>query len=77
MAQSTQQVDLAKLEPVLAKYAAKPGSLITILQHTQDIYGYLPRAALIVISQSTGIAPAQIMGVGTFYAPFRLQPGGG
>lgn len=76
MAQSTQQVDLAKLEPVLAKYAAKPGSLITILQHTQDIYGYLPRAALIVISQSTGIAPAQIMGVATFYAQFRLQPVG-
>ena len=31
-----------ELAPVLDKYAKVPGSLITILQKAQDIYGYLP-----------------------------------
>ncbi len=39
-------VDLSLLDGVLAEYASVKGSLITILQNTQDIYGYLPREAL-------------------------------
>ena len=76
MASSRRQEDLTKLEPVLAEYAHVPGSLITILQKTQDIYGYLPAEALRAISAATGVASAQIMGVATFYAQFRLQPVG-
>ena len=64
------------LEPVLAEYAAKPGSLITILQHTQDIYGYLPQPALAKISEAVGVAPAKVLGVASFYTQFRLQPVG-
>ena len=30
-----------ELQPVLDQYAKVPGSLITILQKAQDIYGYL------------------------------------
>ena len=30
------------LQPVLDQYAKVPGSLITILQKAQEIYGYLP-----------------------------------
>ena len=37
-----ESVDLSLLEDVLAKYADVKGSLITILQKTQDIYGYVP-----------------------------------
>lgn len=69
-------VDLGRLTPVLEKYADKPGSLITILQQTQEIYGYLPKSALAEISCACGIAPAKIMGVATFYTQFRLQPVG-
>ncbi len=69
-------VDLSKLEPVFAEYAGKDGSLITILQKTQEIFGYLPQEALMRISLETGIAPAKIMGVATFYTQFRLKPVG-
>lgn len=69
-------VDLKLIEPVLDKYAGIKGSLITILQHTQDIYGYLPKEAIIKISEATGIAESEIMGVGTFYTQFRFQPVG-
>lgn len=69
-------VDLKLIEPVLDEYAGIKGSLITILQHTQDIYGYLPKEAIIKISKATGIAESEIMGVGTFYTQFRFQPVG-
>ena len=69
-------VDLKLIEPVLDEYAGIKGSLITILQHTQDIYGYLPKEAIIKISEATGIAESEIMGVGTFYTLFRFQPVG-
>ncbi|MBQ1484043.1 MAG: NADH-quinone oxidoreductase subunit NuoE [Eubacterium sp.] len=64
----------SELAPVLEKYAKTPGSLITILQKTQEIYGYLSLDAINFISEATGIAPAKIYGVATFYAQFRLQP---
>lgn len=69
-------INLSLLDGVLDKYAGVPGSLITILQHTQEIYGYLPKEAIESISERTGIATAEIMGVGTFYTQFRFEPVG-
>ena len=69
-------IDLSLLDGVLGEYAEVKGSLITILQKTQDIYGYLPKEAIELISEKTGIAASEIMGVGTFYTQFRFQPVG-
>ena len=68
--------DFSLLEPCLEKYATVPGSLITILQNAQEIYGYLPVDVILHISQRTGIKVTKIMGVATFYSQFRLQPVG-
>ncbi|MBR3268194.1 MAG: NADH-quinone oxidoreductase subunit NuoE [Oscillospiraceae bacterium] len=68
--------DLALLAPVLSEYAAVPGSLITILQHAQEIYGYLPTDVIYHIAEQTGNTPARVMGVATFYTQFRFQPVG-
>ena len=68
--------DFSLLEPCLQKYALVPGSLITILQNAQDIYGYLPVDVILHISKRTGIKVTKIMGVATFYSQFRLQPVG-
>ena len=70
------KLDLSLLDGVLEQYAPVKGSLITILQHTQDIYGYLPKEAIERIADRTGIATSEIMGVGTFYTQFRFQPVG-
>ena len=51
-----------ELQPVLDQYAKVPGSLITILQKAQEIYGYLSIDTINYISDAT------------FYAQFRLQP---
>ena len=66
--------DFTELAPVLEKYSKVPGSIITILQRTQDIYGYLSMDAINYISEQTGIKTAKIYGIATFYTQFRLAP---
>ena len=70
---SHQSVDLTLLEDTLNEYAEVKGSLITILQKTQEIYGYVPIDAVYRISERTGLSPAKILGVATFYSQFRFQ----
>ena len=70
------QEAFAALSPVLEQYGAVPGSLITILQRAQDIYGYLSAESIRYIAGRTGIPAAKIYGVATFYTQFRLQPVG-
>lgn len=68
------QSNFTLLEPVLSEYASVPGSLITILQKAQEIYGYLPKDVIYRIAGKTGSTPAEVMGVATFYSQFRLTP---
>jgi len=69
-------VDLALLDPLISKYNGKKGSLIPLLQGTQDIYGYIPQEAFLKISEDTGLELSEMYGVATFYAQFRLSPVG-
>lgn len=69
-----QEQQFKELQPILEQYAKVPGTLITILQKAQDIYGYLSLDAIEYISQATGIKAAKIYGVATFYSQFRLKP---
>ena len=69
-------VDIAALQPVLDDYEHGTG-LISMLQNTQEVYGYLPRAALSEVALQTGISLSQIYGVTSFYNEFRRsRPGG-
>ena len=68
--------DLSLIEPTLKTYADTPGSLIAILQATQEAYGYLPMDVMEHIAQKTNTPIATIVGVATFYAQFRLEPVG-
>ena len=69
-------IDVSLLQPTLDKYAGVEGSLITILQSAQELYGYLPVELLNYIALKTGNKPAKVLGVATFYAQFRLEPVG-
>lgn len=66
--------DFSLLKETLDTYAHVPGSLITILQKAQDIYGYLPKDVMYHIAEKVGTTPAEVVGVATFYAQFRLTP---
>lgn len=73
---SCNKSDLSLLNETLEHYAKIPGSLITILQKAQGIYGYLPADVLNHIAKQTGIAAAKVFGVATFYTQFRFKPVG-
>lgn len=63
-----------KLDCVLEKYKNIDGSLITILQQAQEIFGYLPMDAINYIAIKTKTKPSTILGVATFYTQFRMKP---
>jgi NADH-quinone oxidoreductase subunit E len=69
-------IDPVLLEPVLEKYAGVEGSLITILQKAQELYGYLPYDLMAYIAVRTGVKPAKVLGVVSFYTQFRTKPVG-
>lgn len=66
----------AQLLAVIKEMKDQPGSLMPIMQHAQEIYGYLPIEVQTMISDQTGIPLEKIYGVSTFYAQFALQPKG-
>lgn len=66
------ELDLSRLDALLADFKDQPGAVIPILQRAQDAYGYLPREVLTAISQKTRIPLSRLYGVATFYAQFRL-----
>jgi NADH-quinone oxidoreductase subunit E len=74
--QEVDGADLSLMDSLIAKYKGKSGSLIPLLQGTQHLYGYIPEPAFEKLSQATGISKADIYGVATFYAQFRLKPVG-
>ncbi len=74
--QAGDEINIELLQPLLEKYKGKKGSLIPVLQGTQDIYGYIPEQAFLEISKKLGYKLSSLYGVVTFYAQFRLNPVG-
>ncbi len=68
--------DLTLIAPVIDHYRETGTGMMAVLQHTQEIYGYLPRRALEEISVETGVSLSQLYGVASFYDQFRLSPVG-
>lgn len=69
-------VDLQRMSEIIDEYQGQSGSLVTILQKAQEVYGYLPLEVLKYIARELGVKPAQVYGVATFYTQFRLKPVG-
>ena len=65
-----------KVETILAKYGSKKSSLISILLDIQSEYNYLPKDALVLVSEKLNIRLIEIYTVATFYTVFSLKPRG-
>ncbi|MEF9940736.1 MAG: NAD(P)H-dependent oxidoreductase subunit E [Lachnospiraceae bacterium] len=65
-----------QLKQVIAELKDEKGALMPVLQHAQDIYGYLPVEVQTLISNEMDIPLEKIYGVVTFYAQFSLNPKG-
>jgi NADH:ubiquinone oxidoreductase subunit E len=62
------------LDRIVKSFQQDGGNVITLLQETQESFGYIPREAVEHFSETLGIAPSRFYGVATFYAQFRLTP---
>ena len=50
------------------------GALMGVLHKVQEIFGYLPREAMDVVSEKLAVPTAHIYGMATFYNFFSLKP---
>ena len=66
----------AKLKAVIEAKKNIPGSLMSIMQEAQGIYGYLPLEVQQMIAQGVGVSVEEVYGIATFYAQFALSPKG-
>jgi NADH-quinone oxidoreductase subunit E len=71
-----EQPNLAVIDAIVYKHNVHPGAMIAILQEIQEVYGYVPRVAILRVSEDTNIPASDIYGIVTFYAQFRLEPQG-
>ena len=66
----------AKLMTVIAELKSQPGCLMPIMQHAQDIYGYLPQEVQKKIAVGLDVPVSEVFGIATFYSQFALNPKG-
>ncbi len=66
--------DTTALDALLETEEYDPQRLVPILEGTQEIYGYIPVAAIKHISNATGIWYAEVYGTASFYDHLHLEP---
>lgn len=68
--------EAAFVDRLVASRGSGRQALIPILQEVQQHYHYLPETLLRRICDATGLTPADVAGVSTFYSQFRHRPAG-
>ena len=66
----------AALDALIAAHKGEAGALMPVLQHAQDIYGYLPVEVQKEIAAGLDVPYSEVFGVVTFYSQFLLNPKG-
>jgi NADH-quinone oxidoreductase subunit E len=65
-----------KVSAIINKYKGDRGQLVAILQDIQTEYYYLPKEALIQVSEIMSIPVSRVYDVATFFKAFSLEPRG-
>lgn len=68
--------DPSKVFEIIERCGTGGGSLIAMLQQIQAEYHYLPRDALVLIAERTGLPLSDVFSTATFYNAFSLTPRG-
>lgn len=63
-----------KFDAVLSEYAGKKDNIMTVLQKTQGIFGYIPEQSVGIIAEKLKMAESEIYGIISFYSFFTLTP---
>jgi len=67
---------LSNVDSILNKWRGNGSSLISIMLDIQSEYSYLPKDALIRVSEQLNIPLINVYSVATFYKSFSLEPRG-
>ena len=70
------EIDTSKVDEVIDSFRGDLSQLIGILQDIQANFNYLPREALVRVSERLEIPISQVFGVATFFKAFSLKPRG-
>jgi NADH:ubiquinone oxidoreductase subunit E len=65
-----------KCQRILEKYRKENGSVISVLQDMQEVFGYINEDAVNWFSDKLNIPASNFFGVSTFYSQFYLKPRG-
>jgi NADH-quinone oxidoreductase subunit E len=65
-----------KVTAIINKYNGDRGQLVSILQDIQAEYYYLPKEALIQVSETMAIPASRVYDLATFFRAFSLEPRG-
>lgn len=65
-----------QLETVIKAHNGDRSALMTVLQHAQEIYGYLPVEVQTMVALALDMPLEEVYGVVTFYSQFSLFPKG-
>ena len=65
-----------KVSAIINKYKGDRGQLVAILQDIQTEFYYLPKEALIKVSETMSIPVSRVYDVATFFKAFSLEPRG-
>jgi NADH-quinone oxidoreductase subunit E len=68
--------NIHEVQMILAEQRDGASSLLAVLEEVQSRYRYLPRDALILVSERLDIPLSQVYSVATFYNAFSLEPKG-
>ena len=67
---------MLQVDEILRRHQKQPGSLIPVLQQTQNVCGYLPVYIQEYIAKGLGLPGSTVFGVVTFYSYFTMLPRG-
>jgi NADH:ubiquinone oxidoreductase subunit E len=65
-----------QLTDLLVRFRESEGNLITLLQDTQEVFGYVPQEAVYWYANELDVPASRFFGIATFYAQFHLKPRG-
>lgn len=73
---STPIVEIDLIASIVEEYRGQPAALLTVLQDLQDELHWLPRGALVAVSEALDLPLTQVYRVATFYTALSLEPRG-
>ena len=67
---------IEKAGEILARYPSKRSALMPLLYEVQERDGYVTEAGMEEVAEVIGLAPAEVLGVCSFYSMFKREPQG-